>query len=266
MRPASSSNIFCTINVATVLEISFPVSIILKQRGIISVCNRKLTISVKSKELTQEETLEILETFNEDGSAKADEKANKSRVKVGEFIDNAELYGNMRARYEYRSGTGIGAGGNSQQEERNRARGKFEFGVKTNSGNWYSDIAFATGSNASARSDNFTFGGNNVNYNQKESIYLKRAMLGWNATNWLTIEAGRMNNPLYTTPMVWDADYQVSGFQEKVKFNLGDTEIFGVAGQWANGKWDSISFDGANGGTSTAGSSSASHYLPFKLA
>jgi polyhydroxyalkanoate synthesis regulator phasin len=196
--------------------------------------------------------------------AKADAKANKSKLKVGEFIDNAELYGNMRARYEYRDGKGVGGTANSgyQEEQRNRARGKFELGVKTNAGKWYSDIAFATGTNSSgissARSDNFTFGGGDAGvYNQKEGIYLKRAMLGWNATEWLTVEAGRMNNPLYTTPMVWDADYQVSGFQEKVKFTAGNTEIFGVAGQWANGKWDSISFDGANGGTDTRGSSSA---------
>jgi polyhydroxyalkanoate synthesis regulator phasin len=198
--------------------------------------------------------------------AKADEKANKSRLKVGEFIDNAEMYGNMRARYEYRTGTGVGAAV-SQEEERNRARGKFELGVKTNSGNWYSDIAFATGTNSSgvssARSDNFTFGGG-TNYNQKEGIYLKRAMLGWNATSWLTIEAGRMNNPLYTTAMVWDADYQVSGFQEKVKFNVGNTEIFGVAGQWTNGKWDSLSFNGANGTTDTQGSSSNSLLFAFQ--
>ena len=199
--------------------------------------------------------------------AKADEKANKSRLKVSDVIDNAELYGNMRARYEYRTGKGLGVNGTTQEEERNRARGKFEFGVKTNSGKWYSDIAFATGTNSSgvssARSDNFTFGGG-TNYNQKEGIYLKRAMLGWNATDWLTVEAGRMNNPLYTTPMVWDGDYQVSGFQEKIKFNVGSSEIFGVAGQWTNGKWDSLSFNGADGGTDTAGSSSNSLLFAFQ--
>jgi len=200
--------------------------------------------------------------------AKADEKANKSRLKVSDVIDNAELYGNLRARYEYRSGTGPGADTVAnlgvQETEKSRARGKFEFGVKTNSGKWYSDIAFATGSSASARSDNFTFGGTNTNYNAKESIYLKRAMLGWTPTDWLTVEAGRMNNPLYTTPMVWDGDYAVSGFQEKVKFNVGSTEIFGVAGQWAHGKWESVSFDGANGGSNTAGSSSASLLFAFQ--
>ena len=202
--------------------------------------------------------------------SEADAKANKSRLKVSDVIDNAEMYGNMRARYEYRDGKGLGASPAGQQEEqRNRARGKFELGVKTEAGKWYSDIAFATGTNnsglSSARSDNFTFGGGDQGaYNQKEGIYLKRAMLGFNATNWLTLEAGRMNNPLYTTPMVWDADYQVSGFQEKVKFTVGSTEIFGVAGQWANGKWDSVSFNGDGGNTDTRGNSSATYLFAFQ--
>ena len=34
--------------------------------------------------------------------AKADEKANKSRISVGSFIDNATMYGDIRARYERR--------------------------------------------------------------------------------------------------------------------------------------------------------------------
>ena len=218
--------------------------------------------------LTEEEGKLI--TKGAQSKAKADEKANKSRVKVSDVIDNAEFYGNMRARYEYRDGVGVGATANSsyQEEKRNRARGKLEFGIKTNSGKWYSDIAIATGTNSSgissARSDNFTFGGGDTNYNAKEGIYLKRAMLGWNPTEWLTLEAGRMNNPLYTTPMVWDADYQTTGFQEKVKFNLGNTEIFGVAGQWANGAWDSKNFNGANGGTDTAGNASANYLFAFQ--
>ena len=202
--------------------------------------------------------------------AKADEKANKSRVKVSDVIDNAEFYGNMRARYEYRDGEGVGATAASQymEQKRSRARGKLEFGIKTNSGKWYSDVLLATGTNtsgiSSARSDNFTFGGGDTNYNAKEGIYLKRAMLGWTPNDWLTLEAGRMSNPLYTTPMVWDGDYSVTGFQEKVKFTVGSTEIFGVAGQWANGAWDSKSFNGINGNTDDRGSASTNLLFAFQ--
>lgn len=47
-RPVSSSNIFCTINIATVLLNSEPVSIILRHSGMISVVKRKLMTSDES--------------------------------------------------------------------------------------------------------------------------------------------------------------------------------------------------------------------------
>ena len=120
-------------------------------------------------------------------------------------------------------------------ERRERARYKLTMGVKTQSGDWYSDLAFAMGANG--RSDNATFGsfgstngGNSLN--NKEALYVKRAMVGVKATDWLTIEAGRMDNPLYTTPMVWDADLTFEGLAEKAKFNVNDKlEVFGTAGQ-----------------------------------
>ena len=52
--------------------------------------------------LTEEEGKLI--TKGATSKAKAEEKANKARVSVGSFIDNANIYGNFRARYEYRNG------------------------------------------------------------------------------------------------------------------------------------------------------------------
>ena len=180
--------------------------------------------------------------------AKADEKANKSRISVGSFIDNATIYGNFRARYEYRDGEGSISAGNTATQVRQRARGKFELGAETKAGNWYSDIAFVTGSDASGRSDNFTFGAadSGTSYGSKESIYLKRAMLGWNATDWLTLEAGRMKNPLYTTPMMWDGDWSVSGLTQKIKYKYQDTDLFVTVGEWAQNKIDRGVTDASN--------------------
>jgi hypothetical protein len=47
-KPVSSNRIFCKMKVATVLESSLPDSIILRQRGIISVVRRKLMTSCSS--------------------------------------------------------------------------------------------------------------------------------------------------------------------------------------------------------------------------
>lgn len=172
------------------------------------------------------------------GQAKALKKAGK--VTVSDAIDNATIYGDMRVREEYRKGSGGYSGSGATlvnaDESRNRYRGKMTLGVKTESGDWYSDLALAVGT--AGRTDNFTFGGSSGSgtgtsptagnaISDKPQINLKRAMLGFKATDWLTVEAGLMANPLYTTPMVWDADLTVTGLVEKVNFKAGSGEVFG---------------------------------------
>jgi hypothetical protein len=70
-------------------------------------------------------------------------------------------------------------------------------------------------------------------------------MVGYKANGWLTVEAGVMTNPLYTTPMVWDADLTVAGLAEKITYPVGLGEAFGNFVQMAyNGdrtNFDSIS-------------------------
>jgi polyhydroxyalkanoate synthesis regulator phasin len=196
------------------------------------------------------------------GQAKALKKA--SKLKVSDAIDNAELYGDIRVRYEHREGTGTAGVGSvsstagsgataivaGADENRERARYKVTMGVKTEAGKWNTDLALAMGANG--RSDNATFGKSATsNINDKETLFVKRAMVGYKATDWLTLEAGRMTNPLYTTPMVWDADLTVEGLSEKFKYKANDNlELFGVAGQWSY-QGDRKNFDGTSGDTLT---------------
>jgi len=166
------------------------------------------------------------------GQAKALKKAGK--VTVSDAIDNATIYGDIRVRHEYREGQGTVSGSDSVKEKANKDRYKVTLGVKTEAGNWYSDLAIATG--VSGRSDNADFGKGSTPFATagvaaKDSLFVKRAMFGYKATDWLTLEAGRMDNPLYTTSMVWDADLVVQGFTEKAKFKAGDANIFLTATQ-----------------------------------
>jgi polyhydroxyalkanoate synthesis regulator phasin len=158
--------------------------------------------------------------------SEADAKANKSRISVGSFIDNATMYGDIRVRHEYRAATDAAT---SQEIDTNRERYKLTLGIKTEAKNWYSDLAFAMGSKG--RSDNATFGSESSTngFAFKEGLYVKRAMLGWKATDWLSLEAGRIANPLYTTPMVWDADLTFDGATAKAKFKTGESSIFVTA-------------------------------------
>ena len=170
------------------------------------------------------------------GQAKALKKAGK--VTVSDAIDNAKVYGDIRARYERRDGDVVS--NNNINSDSNRARYKITLGVETTSGQWYSDLALALSSNG--RSDNVSMGDGlgigtlgtsdqGAFTKEKNGIYLKRAMVGYKATDWLKLEAGRMENPFYTTPMVWDADLTFEGLAEKVNFKAGDADIFLTAGQ-----------------------------------
>jgi polyhydroxyalkanoate synthesis regulator phasin len=171
--------------------------------------------------LTEEEGKLI--TKGAQSKAKADEKAIKGKLSISNVLESATLYGNYRARYEYRQGENA-----TTEIERQRPRGKVELGVETKGKNAYSDIALTLG--AAGRSDNFSVGSDNVTADtaqNKMTVTLKRAMFGYNVTPWLTIDAGIMKNPLYTTPMVWDADLSVGGFAEKFKYKTdGGTELF----------------------------------------
>ena len=172
--------------------------------------------------------------------AKADEKANKSRISVGSFIDNATMYGDIRARYERRSGTGVTGTANKDTDEleSNRTRYKVSLGVNTKSGKWYSDLAFAMSANGT--SDNTTFGNtpaSGVGMSNKTSsiLYVKRAVVGYSPTEWLSVEAGRVANPLYSVnAMVFDRDIVFEGLNEKLKYSFGSTELFGNLGQYIN--------------------------------
>ena len=161
------------------------------------------------------------------GQAKAMKKA--SKLSVSDAIDNAKIYGDIRARYERRDGNLVS---NGVSEDVNRSRYKITLGVETKAGDWYSDLAFAMSDNG--RSDNVSFGEITSPYSKdKSGIYIKRAMLGWNVTPWLSVEAGRMKNPLYmVNAMVFDHDIVFEGVQEKLNYKVGETNLFANLGQW----------------------------------
>jgi hypothetical protein len=179
--------------------------------------------------LTEEEALPLLKGRENDIQI-ADKKVKKAaKLSMSDAVDNATLYGDIRVRYEDRQGKGVGLAAGAD-ETRARARYKMTLGVKTESGDWYSDLALAMGANG--RSDNATFGKSATsNINDKENVFIKRAMVGYKATDWLAIEAGRMNNPLYTTPMVWDADLNFEGLAEKVNYKMNFADLFFTAAQ-----------------------------------
>lgn len=218
----------------------------IKLRGILAAVSGALLISAGSTAMadTTDDLLRMLrdkgvlseQEFDQFNAARDGERSqiakekfasNMGKIKIGKFIDNATLYGDIRARYEHRDGEDSPAApATAISEDRNRGRYKLTLGVKTEAANFfYTDLALAMG--AGGRSDNATFGGGNSNGgNNKETVFVKRAMIGWHGNDWLTVEAGRVANPLYTTPMVWDADLTLEGLVEKLEYTVGKVDLF----------------------------------------
>jgi len=64
------------------------------------------------------------------------------------------------------------------------------------------------------------------------SVFIGLAYLGWRPTSWLDVSIGRVPQPLFTTPMVWDSDYTPEGAVEKVKYTWGPADLFATFGQF----------------------------------
>ena len=160
----------------------------------------------------------------------AQDKSIKGKLSISGALENANLYGDIRVRGETRTADGF-VGTTLGHDNLSRARYKYTFGVETKAGDFYTDLALSGGSGG--RSDNIDTGTSTTANAAKATIYLNRAMVGWKATDWLTLEAGRMKNPLYTTPMVWDADLPIEGLTEKFNFKAGSVDIFATASQMA---------------------------------
>jgi len=60
-----------------------------------------------------------------------------------------------------------------------------------------------------------------TNVNFGETVFVGRAFLRNQPTDWLTITGGKMANPFVTTRMVWDPDINPEGFAEQIKFTIG---------------------------------------------
>ena len=50
-------------------------------------------------------------------------------------------------------------------------------------------------------------------------IFISKAFIGWNPTDWATLVIGKMNNPFYTSDLVWDNDITPTGFSQSIAFH-----------------------------------------------
>ncbi len=156
-------------------------------------------------------------------------KMPESKWKINNAVKSVELFGDIRLRFEHReASTPLG-----DRMELDRERAAVRFGLR---GDLFEDFYYGLRLETSTnpRSTWINFGGSSPSPSGKSSngINVGQAYAGWRPESWLDVTVGRMPNPLFTTPMVWDPDLNPEGAAERVKYAVGKAEFFANFGQF----------------------------------
>lgn len=160
-----------------------------------------------------------------------------SKWKLDSGIKSIELFGDFRLRYEYRSAEAP----NAERLTRERFRYAVRLGIR---GEVLDDFNYGLRletSTSNPRSSWVTFGDStggvpNQGPSSKNSasVAIGQVYIGWKPhyVKGLEVTVGKMPNPLFTTPMVWDPDINPEGAAEKFSYPIGDLNLFATFGQF----------------------------------
>jgi hypothetical protein len=188
--------------------------------------------------LTQEEAAQLKKeaATNNAGSYN---NAQFPKFKLSSAFKDAELYGDLRFRFESRSAK-LGPEAGSIYDAENRWRYALRIGVRGDLvDDFYYGLRLETSPNERSPWNTIGNGGGSTptyygpfskanNY----SVFVGQAYVGWRPTPWLDVSVGRVPQPLYTTSMVWDSDFSPEGAVEKIKYSKGPVDYFVTLAQY----------------------------------
>ena len=181
-----------------------------------------LDLLVKKRLITDQEAEEVRGELTREAATTA-----AGKWKISAPINEIELYGDMRVRYEQRQGTtpeGMpGSPGPNDTLKRSRERYRLRLGLRgTLMDDWFFGLRIETSTNP--RSTNVTFGDDAGPFGKtSDALGVGQAYLGYSGFRDIRLTVGKMPNPLVTTLMVWDADINPEGMAEQWKhsYNFG---------------------------------------------
>lgn len=153
----------------------------------------------------------------------------KSKWRFAPSIKDLEIYGDFRVRYEGR--TEIDPSGGRINLDR------FRYAVRLGlRGDVFDDFYYGVRMETSAnpRSTWVTMGSSSPDpYGKSASgIAVGQVYLGWQPSSWFDFTVGKMPNPLYTSSMLWSSSINPEGLSEKLKYTVGDMDIFATFAQF----------------------------------
>ena len=175
-----------------------------------------LDLLVKKKIITDQEAEEVRGELTREAAT-----TSAGKWKLSAPINEVELYGDMRVRYEQRQGTTAsvvpGVPGPNDTLKRSRERYRFRLGLRgTLADDFFFGLRIETSTNP--RSTNVTFGDDAGPFGKaSDALGIGQAYLGYSGFRDVRLTVGKMPNPLVTTLMVWDGDINPEGMAEQWK-------------------------------------------------
>jgi hypothetical protein len=206
---------------------------ILERKGILTKSEVESVRAELAKEKAKEKA-EVARIAAESAKSESGDSLS-DRLKLSPAVSELKLYGDLRFRYQYDSRDGqldpfpVGVHQDGDEEDRSpsgsqqsRWRFRLRVGAEFKLGeDWFGGVELSTAQ--ASDSGNQTFENGFDDYD----IFISKAYLGWNPSDALTITAGKIPNPFYTTELVWDADITPTGLAEVIRFH----ELFGGEGE-----------------------------------
>ena len=180
-----------------------------------------LDLLVKKRLITDQEAEEVRGELTREVAT-----TSAGKWKLSAPINEVELNGDMRVRYEQRQGTTASivpeSLGPNDTLKRSRERYRLRLGLRGMlMDDWFFGLRFETSANP--RSTNVTLDDDAGPFGKTtDTIGVGQAYLGYSGFRDIRLTVGRMPNPLVTTLMVWDADINPEGIAEQWKhsYNL----------------------------------------------
>jgi len=144
-----------------------------------------------------------------------------SRLKIGDWVQELDLYGDMRFRDYYQTfeqQLPPPPGNKNFDRNINRQRIRFRLRLDANfklADNFFGGVELSTSDNRDESTTNATYTSGFDNYN----IYISKAFMGWAPIDGVTFVIGKQSNPFYTTELNWAPDTNPTGLVERIDFH-----------------------------------------------